>query len=195
LAICRVSSGGVMRAGVSRSASMIVAGAMIIGFVFVVMGLAAMTGATGGAMSVAVSGSTIVAAMVVAAGGAMIVACVLIGAIIRGSCRRGRGGGARSGGRDGIGAEAVNLQAQRALELENVGALVAGEESGRYAVLTCAAGAANAMDEIFGELREIVVDDVSDVVDVDAARGDVGGDENVIATLLKASEGGGALGL
>jgi len=62
-------------------------------------------------------------------------------------------------------------------------------------VLAGAAGTAYAVNEIFGELREIVVDDVSDIVDVDAARGDVRGDEDVIAALLKASERRGALGL
>src|ERR1700733_10529874 len=41
-----------------------------------------------------------------------------------------------------------------------------------------AAGAADAMHIRFGLVGQIVVDDVSDAVDVDAAAGDVGGDQH-----------------
>jgi len=41
------------------------------------------------------------------------------------------------------------------------------------------------MDEVFGFLREVVVDDVRDVVHVDATSGDVGGYEDAIMAALE----------
>ena len=51
-----------------------------------------------------------------------------------------------------------------------------------------AAGAADAVHVALAILRRIEVDDVRDAVDVDAARGDVGGDERVDAAGLEARE-------
>jgi hypothetical protein len=48
-----------------------------------------------------------------------------------------------------------------------------------------AAGAADAVDIILGMLRHVVVDDVADVGDVDAARGDVGGDHDLVLAVAK----------
>ena len=94
-----------------------------------------------------------------------------------------------------VGAEALHFEAEGALEVEDFGALVAGEEGGGNAVLPCSAGAADSVDEIFGDFWEIVVDDVGDVLDVDAAGGQVGGDQDADAARLKIGQGGGALGL
>ena len=41
----------------------------------------------------------------------------------------------------------------------------------------CSARSSDAVDVVFGVLGHVVVDDVADVGDVDAARDDVGGDE------------------
>ena len=49
-----------------------------------------------------------------------------------------------------------------------------------------AAGAAYPVDEVFRHLRQIVVDDVGDVVHVQAARGDVGSDQYLVTAVLKA---------
>src|ERR1700733_7690467 len=51
------------------------------------------------------------------------------------------------------------------------------------------------MDEVFRHFRQIVVDDLRDFVDVNAARRDIGGDEDAETPLLESREGGGALRL
>ena len=94
-----------------------------------------------------------------------------------------------------FGAEALHLDPQGALELKQLGTLFAGEEGGGYAVFSGAAGAAYAVDEIFGYFGQVKIDDVRDVLDVNTAGSDVGGDQNAVAALLKSSQGGVALGL
>src|SRR5579862_4483966 len=51
------------------------------------------------------------------------------------------------------------------------------------------------MDEIFGHLGQVVVDDVSHVINVQPACCDVGGDENLVPTFLKSVQSAVALGL
>jgi hypothetical protein len=51
------------------------------------------------------------------------------------------------------------------------------------------------VNEILRDFREIVIDDVSDIFDVNAARSDIGCDEDSETALLESGEGGGALGL
>ena len=92
-----------------------------------------------------------------------------------------------------VGGNSFNLDAELALELEEIGALFAKEKGGGDAALSGAACAADAMDEVFGDVGEIIVDDVGDVLHVDATGCDVGGDEYAILPALKAGEGGGAL--
>src|ERR1035438_9757740 len=50
-------------------------------------------------------------------------------------------------------------------------------------------GASHAMDEVFGHLRKIVVHDVRDAFDVDAARGHIGGHQNAVVSILEALQG------
>ena len=64
--------------------------------------------------------------------------------------------------------------------MEEFGALLAGEESGGYTVFAGSAGAAYAVDEIFGDFEQVKIDDVRDVLDVDEPDGDVGRDENSV---------------
>ncbi len=102
--------------------------------------------------------------------------------------------------RFGLGPVAMELQAfhadaEGAFELEELGALVFNEERGSDAEFAGAAGAANAVDEVFGDFGQIVVDDVGDVLDVDAARSEVGGHEDAVTAALETFKGGGALGL
>src|SRR5262249_42924395 len=49
-------------------------------------------------------------------------------------------------------------------------------------------GTAHAMNEIFRRLRKVVVHDVRDAIDVDAASRNIGGDEHAIVSLLKSAE-------
>ena len=51
------------------------------------------------------------------------------------------------------------------------------------------------MDEILSHLGQVVVDDVGDVVHVQAARGDVRGDQHLITAFLKSAQGRVALRL
>ena len=53
------------------------------------------------------------------------------------------------------------------------------DERDRGAVAPGAAGAADAVDVVVGRGRHVVVDDVRQLLDVEAARGDVGGDEQI----------------
>ncbi len=65
--------------------------------------------------------------------------------------------------------------------------LFVGEADGDSAV-SCAACAADAVDVVLGIVGEVVVDDVGDVVYVDAASGDVGGDHDVDIACAEAFE-------
>ena len=94
-----------------------------------------------------------------------------------------------------VGGYSFNFNSELALELEEIGALLAQEKRGGDATFSSAACAADPMDEIFGNVGKIVVDDVSDVLHVDAASGDVGGHEDAILPALESSEGGGTLRL
>ncbi len=45
------------------------------------------------------------------------------------------------------------------------------------------------MHEVFGDFRDIVIDDVRDVRNIDTARGNIGGDEDTVIAVGKAFEG------
>ena len=70
-------------------------------------------------------------------------------------------------------------------EIEFIG----GEESKSVAFCFGAAGPADAVDVVFSILRDPVVDDMRDAGDVDAAGGDIGGDENFVDAILESLEG------
>jgi hypothetical protein len=57
------------------------------------------------------------------------------------------------------------------------------------------AGASNPMDKVFRDFRQVVIDDVSDVLHVDSTRGNVRRHQYAEASLLKASQGCAALRL
>ena len=65
----------------------------------------------------------------------------------------------------------------------------AGNQRRRAALRSGAAGAADAVNEVLGHLRQVVVDDVGDVVDVQAARSDVGRHQHLEAAFLKSAQG------
>jgi len=62
-------------------------------------------------------------------------------------------------------------------------------------VLACASGAANAVDKVFGYFRQIVIDNVGDILYVDSARGEIGRHQNAVTPLLKAGQCADALRL
>src|SRR3712207_465884 len=74
---------------------------------------------------------------------------------------------------------------QRLRDPLDVAPLLAGEERDPDAGAPGAAGAPDAVDVGVAAVRRVEVDDVRDVVDVDAARGDVGRDERVDAPGLE----------
>ena len=94
-----------------------------------------------------------------------------------------------------VGLAPVELDLELALELAGVGALLRHDKGGGDALGAGAAGAADAVDEVVRGIGHVVVDDVRDVGDVDAAGGDVGGDQDAVLAVGEALEGGGALGL
>ena len=114
---------------------------------------------------------------------------------VRGSPIRSGRGAILFGSSLAVGGNSFDLDAQLALKLKEIGALFAQKECRGDAAFSGAAGAADAMDEVFGDIRQIVVDDMRDVLNVDAASGDVGGYQDAVLPALKAGEGGGPLRL
>src|SRR5258707_580287 len=75
------------------------------------------------------------------------------------------------------------------LDPDDFGALAARSEGCRRALQSRAAGAAHAMDEVFGLLWQVVVDDVRDSLHVNAAGRDIRRDKNAKLALLEAAQG------
>src|SRR5687768_2898044 len=78
--------------------------------------------------------------------------------------------------------QARNLALEQFLDLDEQLDLVGGDERDRFARESRPAGAADAVHVVFGRVRQLVVDDVRKLLDVEAARRDVGRDENVRAS-------------
>src|SRR5450830_963834 len=70
--------------------------------------------------------------------------------------------------------------------------LVHADQRDRFARRAGAAGAADTVDIVFWNVRQVVVDHVGQLVDVDAARGDVGGDQHLQGAVLEFRQGLGA---
>src|SRR3974390_1220348 len=94
-----------------------------------------------------------------------------------------------------IGAYPFDFDAKSTLELEQLGTLFFDEKRGCGTMTTGAAGAADTMDEAFGYFRQVIVDDMSDVLDVNSSRSDVRGDQHPEPTLLERGERRGTLRL
>ena len=84
--------------------------------------------------------------------------------------------------------------AKQALDVPHVLLLVGRREGDREALGARTAGTTNAVHVILGLLRHVVVDDQRDVLDVDTARGNVGGHQHAVLTALEAVERRPALG-
>ena len=72
--------------------------------------------------------------------------------------------------------------------------LVGRSEGDSVTGASSAAGAADTVDVIVGAVRQVEVDDDFDAVHVDAASGDVGGNQDAEATIFEAVERSAALG-
>src|SRR5262249_40917464 len=70
----------------------------------------------------------------------------------------------------------------------NIAAFAARGEGRCRTAGSGAAGAAHAVDEVLGNLRKVVVHDVSDIIDVNAAGGNVGCHQNPVIPLLESSQ-------
>jgi hypothetical protein len=71
-----------------------------------------------------------------------------------------------------------DLLADRPLDVSQESALLRIAEGDGDPIISSARGAANAMDIAFRLVRQIEVDDMGDAIDVDAARGDIGRDQD-----------------
>ncbi len=78
--------------------------------------------------------------------------------------------------------------ADLALDVAQPGALLGVAQRDRPALSPGARGAADAVDVALGHVRQVVVDDVGDAVDVDAARRDVGCDEDGAAAVAEVAQ-------
>src|SRR5580704_13903188 len=85
-----------------------------------------------------------------------------------------------------IRSQPFDANAKRPLQLEKLRSLFSREQRSSYAVSACTSGSPNAMDEILCQVRQIVVDDVHDVLHVDSARSQIGGHQDAIPALLEA---------
>src|SRR6185312_11905191 len=71
-----------------------------------------------------------------------------------------------------------NLAPDQSLDRAEIRPLAAVAEGERRATLARTRRASDAMHIAFRLVRQLVIDDVGDVLHIDAARGDVGGDED-----------------
>ncbi len=91
--------------------------------------------------------------------------------------------------------EAWDALTDEAFDVEDVREFLGGHDGEGFADGLGAACSANAVDVVFGVLGDVVVDDVADTCDIDAACGDVGGDHDFVASGFEAFEGIDAFGL
>src|SRR6202158_2952 len=87
----------------------------------------------------------------------------------------------------------LDTQLESALDVAKFHDLDSGSQGSRTTGQAGTTGAADTVDEVFRHLGQIVVDDVGDVVAMQAARSDVGGDQHLKASFLKSAEGAVAL--
>ena len=85
--------------------------------------------------------------------------------------------------------------AEELLDRRDLAFLVAGDEGERIAHRVGASGAADAVDVVGRHERHVEIDDVTERLDVDAARGDVGRDQHAQLAGLEVGERRGALRL
>ena len=77
----------------------------------------------------------------------------------------------------------------KGLHLAQQALLARGDQRNGDAGLAGAAGAPDAVDVQFGIIRQVIVEDVRDVVDIQAARGHIGGHQHFDLGIAEAVEG------
>ena len=82
----------------------------------------------------------------------------------------------------------LGLDPGQPLDVAQIGPLVIGAEADRHARCAGARGAADAVDILLGHVGQLEIDDVADARDVDAARGDVGRDQDLRLARLELAE-------
>ena len=87
------------------------------------------------------------------------------------------------------GIHSFHPNSQSAFELVQIGTLLPGKKSRSHAALARTAGTANSVNKILRHFGQIIVDDVRNVLNVNATRSQIGRDQDAIATLLKSGEG------
>ncbi len=102
---------------------------------------------------------------------------------------RRRGGARLEAGHDDL----LDLELGQLLDLGEARLFLGCDQRGGFAFLAGAAGAADAMHVILGDARQFVVDDVRQVVDVEAAGRDIGGDQHARRAGLEGLERLGAV--
>src|SRR5437762_5725004 len=83
----------------------------------------------------------------------------------------------------------LDFLADKPLDVAKEGAVFARDERHGLARFPRAAGAADAVDVVFRDVRQVVVHDVRQRLDVQAPRRDVGGDEHLQLAVLEALQG------
>src|SRR5690348_7400972 len=76
---------------------------------------------------------------------------------------------------------------ERTFQLEQISPLLSHEERRGNATLASSSRAANTMNESFGYVWKVIVNDVGDVLDVNAAGGHIGRDEHAVLPSLKSA--------
>src|SRR6266705_6510671 len=87
----------------------------------------------------------------------------------------------------------LHLQTERPLHLKNFAALIASNQRGSHAFFARASRTAHTMNKVLSNFRQIVIDDVNDVLHVNSARSHVRRHQNLIASLLESRQRGIAL--
>ena len=94
-----------------------------------------------------------------------------------------------------LGDRARDLELDQLFDVDQVFFLVGAEQRDRVTFRTGTSGTADAMHVILGRMRQLVVDHAGHFLDVEAARGDVGGDQQFDFTALELVESGQPLAL
>jgi hypothetical protein len=84
-----------------------------------------------------------------------------------------------------VGSQSFDADPKCPLQLEQFGALFSGEQCGRHSAASGPPGSSDTVDEIFSHIRQIVVNDVDDVLDVNSAGSEIRRHEHTVASLLK----------
>ena len=103
--------------------------------------------------------------------------------------------GAFQGFREGRGLAAGDAALDEAFDGPQVFHFAGDDEGRRFTALTGTAGTADAVDVAFRVLRKVVVEDVGNAADVEAAGGDVGSDKDVDGLFTELADDRIALGL